>query len=69
MASLADKLSPRRPESPFVVKKLKYGGYALVLKRDLERGERHICDFRSEDEAKIWIHENGAKFAATDAES
>jgi hypothetical protein len=61
--SLAEKLNPSRPESPFVVKKLKYGGYELVFKGDREAYARHISDFRSEDEAKIWVSENAAKFA------
>jgi hypothetical protein len=60
MESHAQKLNSRQSSSPFSVKKLKYGGYELVLKRD--GGNRHICDFRSEDEANIWINENGAKF-------
>jgi hypothetical protein len=65
VTSLAEKLNPSRPESPFVVKKLKYGGYELVFKGDREAYAQHICDFRSEDEAKIWVRENVAKFAAT----
>jgi hypothetical protein len=60
METRAQKLNPTQTNSPFRVKKLKYGGYELVLHRD--GGNQHICDFRSEDEAKIWIRENGAKY-------
>jgi hypothetical protein len=56
----AQKLNSKQTNSPFSVNKLKYGGYELLLKRDGRN--QHICDFRSEDEAEIWIHENGAKF-------
>lgn len=63
MESLARKLNPAPSNSPFRVTKLKYGGYELVLHRDGQN--RHICDFRSEDEAKIWIRENAAKFGGT----
>ena len=62
----AQKLNSKQPSSPFSVKKLKYGGYELVLKRDGRN--QHICDFRSEDEAKIWIRENGAKFGGAGGE-
>lgn len=66
MESHARKLNSSQANSPFSVKKLKYGGYELVLKR----GDRsqHICDFRSEDEAKNWIRENGAKYSGAGSE-
>ena len=64
MESLAQKLNSQRPNSPFIVKKLKYGGYELVLKGTRAGENQHICDFRSEDEATIWIRENAAKFGA-----
>jgi hypothetical protein len=66
MESHAQKLNSRQTNSPFSVKKLKYGGYELVLKRDGRN--QHICDFRSEDEAKIWIRENGATFGGAGSE-
>ena len=66
MESHARKLNSLQTNSPFSVKKLKYGGYELVLKR--AGGNQHICDFRSEDEARIWIHENGAKFGGAGSE-
>lgn len=66
MESHAQKLNPKQTSSPFSVKKLKYGGYELVLKRDGR--SQHICDFRSEDEAKIWIRENGATFGGAGSE-
>jgi len=66
MESRAQKLNPKPPTSPFSVKKLKYGGYELVLRRDGRN--QHICDFRSEDEAAIWIRENGAKYGGAGSE-
>ena len=66
MESRAQKLNSRQSNSPFSVKKLKYGGYELVLHR--EGRNQHICDFRSEDEAKIWIRENGAKYGGAGSE-
>jgi hypothetical protein len=66
MESHAQRLNSRQTYSPFSVKKLKYGGYELVLKRDGRN--QHICDFRSEDEAKIWIRENGATFGGAGSE-
>ena len=68
MESLAQKLNSQRPNSPFIVKKLKYGGYELVLRSNRAGESRHICDFRSEDEAKIWIRENAAKFGGAGSE-
>ena len=63
MESFAGKLTrARQIESVFIVKKLEQGGCALVLRRSDERQNQHICDFRSEAEAKIWIRENAAKF-------
>jgi len=64
--SHAQKLKSQQTNSLFSVKKLKYGGYELVLKRN-DRNQ-HICDFHSEDEAKIWIRENGAKFGGAGSE-
>jgi hypothetical protein len=66
LESHAQKLSSRQSSSPFRVKKLKYGGYELVLHRDGR--SQHICDFRSEDEAKVWIRENGAKYGGAGSE-
>lgn len=66
MESRTSKLNPKRPNSPFSVKKLKYGGYELLLHRDGR--SQHICDFRSEDEARIWIRENGAKYGGAGSE-
>ncbi len=66
MEPFAPKLNSLRSNSPFSVKKLKYGGYELVLHR--EGRNQHICDFRSEDEAKIWVRENGAKFGGAGSE-
>jgi hypothetical protein len=67
MEPFARKLNSTRSNSPFSVKKLKYGGYELVLHRDGRN--QHICDFRSEDEANIWIHENATKFGGTVSEA
>ncbi|HEY1504200.1 MAG TPA: hypothetical protein VGF92_07860 [Stellaceae bacterium] len=67
MESSAQQLNPGQSNSPFSVTKLKYGGYELVLHRD-GGNRQHICDFRSEDEAKIWIRENGAKYAGATSE-
>jgi hypothetical protein len=61
MESRAQKSTSKPAASPFSVKKLKYGGYELVLHRDGRN--QHICDFRSEDEAKIWIREHGATYS------
>jgi len=66
MESFARKLNSASANSPFKVKKLKYGGYELVLHRDGR--SQHICDFRSEDEAKIWIRENGATYGGAGSE-
>lgn len=66
MEARAQKLNPTQSNSPFSVKKHKYGGYALVLHRDGRN--QHICDFRSEDEAKIWVRENGAKYGGAGSE-
>ena len=66
MESHAQKLKSQQTNSLFSVKKLKYGGYELVLKRNGRN--QHICDFRSEDEAKIWIRENGAKYGGAGSE-
>jgi hypothetical protein len=66
MESHAQKLNSWLTNSPFSVKKLKYGGYELILKR--EGSTQHICDFRSEDEANIWIRENGAQSGAAGSE-
>ena len=60
MESRVQKLNSNQPHSPFTVKKLKHGGYELILRRDGRN--QHICDFRSEDEARIWVRENGAKY-------
>jgi hypothetical protein len=54
-------------EPAFIVKKLKYGGCALVLRGRTESQNQHICDFRSEAEARLWLHENAAKFRAPEA--
>ncbi len=45
-------------ESVFTVRKLKYGGYEVLMEGDREIPRRHICDFRSEYEARLWIREN-----------
>jgi hypothetical protein len=66
MESFAHKLNSAPSNSPFKVKKLKYGGYELVLLRDGR--SQHICDFRSEDEAKNWIRENGEKYGGAGSE-
>ena len=66
MESPAQKSNSKPPISPFTLKKLKYGGYELVLRRDGRN--QHICDFRSEDEAKSWIRENGAKYGGAGSE-
>ena len=66
MESRAQKLDSKQAISPFALKKLKYGGYELVLV--CEGRNQHICDFRSEDEAKIWIRENGAKYGGAGSE-
>lgn len=66
MESRAQKLNSSQTNSPFSVKKLKYGGYELVFHRD--GGSQHICDFRSEDEARSWIRENGAKYGGAGSE-
>jgi hypothetical protein len=66
MEPFAHKLNSLRSNSPFSVKKLKYGGYELVLNRDGRN--QHICDFRSEDEARSWIRENGARYGGAGSE-
>ena len=66
MESRAQKLNPKSSTSPFSVTKLKYGGYELVLRRDGRN--QHICDFRSEDEARSWIGENGARYGDAGSE-
>ena len=67
MESRAPKPNSSLPSnSPFSVKRLKYGGFELILHRDGRN--QHICDFRSEDEAKIWIRENGARYGGAGSE-
>lgn len=66
MESRAQGSNSKPSASPFRVKKLKYGGFELVLHRDGRN--QHICDFRSEDEAKSWIRENGAKYGGAGSE-
>jgi hypothetical protein len=45
-------------EAAFRVRKLKYGGYEVLAERDPEMPHRHVCDFRSEYEARAWVEEN-----------
>lgn len=66
MESRPQKSSSKPSESPFSVKKLKYGGYELLLHR--AGRNQHICDFRSEDEARMWIREHGAKYGGAGSE-
>ena len=48
-----------RSETVFTVRKLKYGGYEVLEEGDdPDTPRRHVCDFRSEYEAKTWIKEN-----------
>jgi hypothetical protein len=48
-------------EAIFTVKKLKYGGFEVLVKPDDDYPSRHICDFRTEGEARSWIRENAHK--------
>ena len=43
----------------FTIRELKYGGYEVLAESDANIPRRHVCDFRSEFEAKTWISENG----------
>lgn len=45
----------------FTVRKLSHGGVEVFFEGDSEMPRRHICDFRSDDEAWMWIAENTAK--------
>jgi hypothetical protein len=57
--SVAQSLAgSREPETVFTVRKLKYGGYEVLREGDADVPRRHVCDFRSEFEAKNWIKEN-----------
>jgi hypothetical protein len=66
MEAHAQKSSSSQSISPFTLKKLRYGGYELVLRRDGRN--QHICDFRSEDEANSWIRENCATYGGAGSE-
>lgn len=48
----------RQPEMVFTVRKLKHGGYEVLMEGDPDMPRRHVSDFRSEYEAKTWIAEN-----------
>jgi hypothetical protein len=53
-------LGLNQSEPVFTVRQLKYGGYEVLMKADdPDSPRRHVCDFRSEYEAKAWISENG----------
>lgn len=45
----------------FTVRKLSQGGVEVFFEGDGEIPRRHICDFRSDDEARMWIAENTTK--------
>jgi hypothetical protein len=66
MEARAQKSNSSQSLPPFTLKKLRYGGYELVLRRDGRN--QHICDFHSEDEAKNWIRENGAQYGGAGSE-
>ena len=59
VAKLLDEIC--EAEAIFTVKKLKYGGFEVLVKPDNEYPSRHICDFRTEVEARLWIRENAHK--------
>jgi hypothetical protein len=53
----------RQPVAVFTVRKLKHGGYEVLVEGDPDMPRRHVSDFRSESEAKIWIEEHGVALA------
>lgn len=53
----------RQSDTVFTVRKLKYGGYEVLMEGDPDMPRRHVSDFRSENEAKIWIAENSSVFS------
>jgi hypothetical protein len=54
----------RDTDSIFLVKSLKYGGYEVLIKEAIDYPARHICDFRTEYEARMWIIEHQPKTTA-----
>jgi hypothetical protein len=51
----------------FTVKRLTYGGYAVLVQDDIDYPSRHVCDFYTEYEARLWIRENAHKHMAPPA--
>lgn len=49
------------PDSFFTIRKLRHGGVEVLLEGETDMPRRHICDFRSDYEARMWIAENVAK--------
>jgi hypothetical protein len=50
-----------RPDVVFTVQRLRYGGYAVMVQDDIDYPSRHVCDFHTEYEARLWIRENAHK--------
>jgi hypothetical protein len=48
------------PVAAFRIRKVKYGGYAVLVEDAPGMPHRHVCDFRSEYEARAWIAEHAA---------
>lgn len=57
--------NPSTFEATFTIRKLNQGGVEVLLEGDSDVPRRHICDFRSDDEARMWIAENVAKSTQT----
>jgi hypothetical protein len=45
----------------FMVRKLSHGGVEVLLEGDSDTPRRHVCDFRSDYEARMWIAENSTE--------
>lgn len=49
----------------FTVRKLSHGGFEVLVEGDEDTPRRHVCDFRSDYEARMWIAENTIQPAQT----
>ena len=55
------RMDRARPNVVFTVQRLRYGGCAVMVQDDIDYPPRHVCDFHTEYEARLWIRENAHK--------